>query len=831
MAKELKSADEDRPSSRPVKKIALFSDGTGNSSSSPHKTNVWRLYQALDTSPEKNQTAFYDNGVGTSRFTPVALLGQGFGWGLARNVRQIYGFLCRVYEPGAEIYAFGFSRGAFTIRVVAALIASQGIIDPSEAEDEKELDKWIAASYRRFRKDSFTPSALSFFLAPLRDLLVRTWETEPAGKNGEPEGPDRAKVYPDSLSRQTIVRFLGVWDTVDAYGLPVDELTRAWDKVVWPLSAKDRNLSDRIEKACHALALDEQRESFEPMLWNERGKKVGGTVTDEELSQVWFAGVHSDVGGSYPDDSLAYVPLNWILEQSQLDGKGLHYFEYLKNQYEQRANYVGPMHDSRSGAGNFYRYAPRNMEKLCSQTKPGLWNWLKSFVNDLGDEKNEVNIVIPKVHFSVFERLKQSGDGYAPINIPAKYAIVQKSGEIVDIGHLDQKGKPLPESPSNAKKRRDNQILAWNKVWLLKALYYATLGAILGFAFYPYHSVSTEDGVLASVVPELEQLFGTFSFVIREIPGLIGKIPGLGFAEGWASRYESHPFAFMIGLLVIGGLLAVSLRLSSALKSEMRRNWHHVAERGQGSLKSDNGWRRGLADILYGKLKHDPATVTSPMGKITRASRIVLEAITVILLLVLILALIARIVFVASDAFGGICSEKSMYEVKSLPHAFEFDPTDACFATGLNVRKGQDYIIEYAVPDGFKFGNLPADVNGLRSVPIVMYLLTPWRRHLFSNWGQAIARVDNKLFDRQVLLPSARSNDAQNLLHMKITPRRNGQLYVYTNGALPLAILREIRWLRQMHQSGPVRACMRVRLVNEGAYDLQNDKLQCPIKG
>jgi len=112
-----------------MKRIALFSDGTGNSSASHQKTNVWRTYQALDCTDGSNQIAFYDNGVGTSSFTPIALVGQVFGWGLARNVRQIYGFLCRTYNPGDEIYCFGFSRGAFTIRVVAALIANQGIID------------------------------------------------------------------------------------------------------------------------------------------------------------------------------------------------------------------------------------------------------------------------------------------------------------------------------------------------------------------------------------------------------------------------------------------------------------------------------------------------------------------------------------------------------------------------------------------------------------------------------------------------------------------------------------------------------------------------------
>jgi hypothetical protein len=158
-----------------MKKIALFSDGTGNSSSSPQKTNVWRAYQALDRSPGSGQIAFYDNGVGTSSFRPLALLGRGLGFGLARNVREIYGFLCRTYDPGDEIYGFGFSRGAFTMRVVMAMIASQGIIDRNRALDERDLNRLIIHAYRRFRQESFTPSMLSFFFRPARDLVANGW--------------------------------------------------------------------------------------------------------------------------------------------------------------------------------------------------------------------------------------------------------------------------------------------------------------------------------------------------------------------------------------------------------------------------------------------------------------------------------------------------------------------------------------------------------------------------------------------------------------------------------------------------------------------------------
>src|SRR5258705_11105806 len=106
-----------------TKKIVLFSDGTGNSSAKAEKTNVWRLFQALDQT-NANQIAKYDDGVGTSANKYLAAIGGAFGWGLKRNVIDLYKFVCRNYEAGDDIYGFGFSLGSFTIRVLVVFIAT-----------------------------------------------------------------------------------------------------------------------------------------------------------------------------------------------------------------------------------------------------------------------------------------------------------------------------------------------------------------------------------------------------------------------------------------------------------------------------------------------------------------------------------------------------------------------------------------------------------------------------------------------------------------------------------------------------------------------------------
>jgi uncharacterized protein (DUF2235 family) len=141
------------------KRIILLSDGTGNSAAKVWRTNVWRVYEALDLTTSE-QIACYDDGVGTSSFKPLAILGGVFGWGLKRNVIDLYKFVCRNYSSGEdEIFGFGFSRGAFTIRVVVGLILNQGLIprhtSSADTVTEAHLDRMARAAYRSYRAQKF----------------------------------------------------------------------------------------------------------------------------------------------------------------------------------------------------------------------------------------------------------------------------------------------------------------------------------------------------------------------------------------------------------------------------------------------------------------------------------------------------------------------------------------------------------------------------------------------------------------------------------------------------------------------------------------------------
>lgn len=267
------------------KNIVLLSDGTGNGAAKQHKTNVWRLYQALDLRHD-DQIAFYDDGVGSQEFLPVKLVCGAFGWGLKRNVVRLYKTLCRTYSDGDRIYLFGFSRGAFTVRMLAGLITSRGLY--TDFKDERDLHTRARQQFEKYR------------LGYGRGLLTRSVRRRQA--RGAPTCPPGPKI-----------EFIGVWDTVEAYGFPVEEMALVWDQVVLPLRFENQDLPKNVRRACQALSVDEERQTFRPVLWDEKKKARRKQV----IEQAWFAGVHSDVGGGYPRNNLALVSLDWMISNAQ----------------------------------------------------------------------------------------------------------------------------------------------------------------------------------------------------------------------------------------------------------------------------------------------------------------------------------------------------------------------------------------------------------------------------------------------------------------------------------------------------------------------------------
>jgi uncharacterized protein (DUF2235 family) len=270
-----------------MKRIAIFLDGTWNTLE--NNTNVWRL-KALCESQSRDQLVYYGKGVGTTFGERVR--GGTMGVGLDREILGAYEWLIEVFNPGDEIFIFGFSRGAYAARSLSGLIAKCGVLRAGAPLSIEQL-------FARYRQ--YTARTLATILtdgAP-RDLEER-WMAK--------------------YCIATPIRFVGVWDTVGAVGLPFLPLRERVQKFRF----FDTHLRKQNELAFHALALDEQRKAFEPTFWTRTIDKHAPVSPDRPLSQVeqrWFVGAHANVGGGYPSDILAQPALMWIMDKAQ--GAGL----------------------------------------------------------------------------------------------------------------------------------------------------------------------------------------------------------------------------------------------------------------------------------------------------------------------------------------------------------------------------------------------------------------------------------------------------------------------------------------------------------------------------
>jgi type VI secretion system (T6SS) phospholipase Tle1-like effector len=516
------------------KRIILLSDGTGNSASKVWKSNVWRVFESLDLRGS-DQVAFYDDGVGTSSFKPLAILGGVFGWGLKRNVLDIYKFLCANYEPDCEIFGFGFSRGAFTIRVVIGLVLSQGLV---RGNTDAEFYEKAKMAYRAYRAEKFhTIWRLEWVLRKLRDLCLYALGVR----------------YEKSDNQQVErIEFLGLWDTVAAYGLPIDEMSRGVSQWIWPLELPDRSFNPRIQRACHALSLDDERTTFHPVLWNEKD------VPEEQLSQVWFAGVHSNVGGGYPDDSLAHIPLYWIMTEAQL--RGLR-FKTIPNKptnpdpdmlayAEWRRDKDGRLYDSRNGLGGYYRYGPRKIADLSHMR----------FSLRKGDFVHNNR---PTIHETAIIRAQRGAHRYAPIGIPEAYDV------LTDAGRLSQSGF---ESSARATERCQAQEQVWNDVWRRRVIYFVTVFASLYIAIYP----------LSRTIPRSGEFSTGLSLVSGALLALRQVLPDA--ASLWINAYARDPSHFLVlGSLVVL-LIWLGVQLGKKINDRMEHVWRQTQPSPQGNF-------------------------------------------------------------------------------------------------------------------------------------------------------------------------------------------------------------------------------------------------------
>jgi len=410
------------------KNIILCSDGTGNTAIKDRGTNVFKLYEAVDLTPGLNQKVFYDDGVGTEQFKLIKLLGGAFGFGLSRNVRQLYASLVRVYQPGDNIYLFGFSRGAFTVRTLGGLISHCGILDMNKhCQNDADLMNKVNGAYKAYRR------RYSTVVADLWRLLFK-WNTR--RKYGFTDVAEFRERFAVHGQQDAPIHFIGVWDTVSAVGFPI-----IWVKdimnMVYRVSFPDNKLGRNVSHAYQALSIDDKRRTFHPEMWDEASN---GDGENKRIVQVWFAGVHANVGGGYPKQGMSLVALDWMMEQAA--ARGLHFIASVRKRVADHANVNDKLYDSRSGLAVYYRYAPRNIARMSQR----------------------FHIQTPLIHQTVLLRSLDVTDGYAPGNLP-KHCQFVATGKA---GYVNQDALALMQQAMDKNETLLERVAGWItlRMWL-----------------------------------------------------------------------------------------------------------------------------------------------------------------------------------------------------------------------------------------------------------------------------------------------------------------------------------------------------------------------------
>jgi uncharacterized protein (DUF2235 family) len=380
--------------------LIVCCDGTGNEIKE-NQSNVLKFYRLIKDK-DSSQLSFYDPGVGTISDSSAwsrlksrtkGVFGLITGYGLDRNILEAYRFLIHNYQKGDRIYLFGFSRGAYTVRVLAGFINMVGLLNANN----ENLCEYALTAYKQ---------------ASSKDDLGIAWRVQEVME-----------------TRRVTIRFIGCWDTVSSVIVPRSDRLFIPSLEKLPFTCRNPN----VEVFRHAIAIDERRRMFRPLMWVEGQKfKSNPFVKDDKaeeqnIKQVWFCGVHSDIGGGYPEpeSGAAKIPLKWMIEEAAEHG-----IAFKENMVTRLVDGMNPANSSRhytapdpnAGLHNSMNWAWAILEWLPKSSKFKEWKSRKSFLGFyLPRSEPRVIDTDAAIDPSVFERKYYCANKpYEPINLKSR---------------------------------------------------------------------------------------------------------------------------------------------------------------------------------------------------------------------------------------------------------------------------------------------------------------------------------------------------------------------------------------------------------------------------
>jgi hypothetical protein len=494
--------------------------------------------------------------------------------------------------------------------------------------------------------------------------------------------------------------------------------------------------------------LDDERDTFHPLLWDEVHEQQlveSGVVASDRMRQVWFTGMHSDVGGGYSDDSLAYVSLLWMANEATAAGLVLR--DGALKELEAKADPLGPMHDSRAGVSAYYRYQPR---KISARLHPP--DESTRILQD-PDAKGHGLLTQVRVHHSVIERVVRGLDGYAPIVLPGQYVV---------------EGGPSVERHPQLRAAAQERV--WDRVWHRRVSYFVTLGVTfallaLGFRDPPASSCIGPQCVLSPALLTLGDWLPSF-------------------AGGWVEAYASRPGVFLVLATTLALLLGHTTRTEQALRDRMRALFA-LSMSPHASAAEELSAQERAAGFVW-RLRKSAGYQRALQAMKWRASPGIAAAVIYLVIIsmtgAVLLSLAHRSQLAWVERAGDFCRDSTPTDL--------FATSDMCWRVpGVGVQAGQRYLLKIEVVEPWKDGDIVTSPQGFSSSELPWWMRVPaalMRRSVSDPWFRPLLRVTSPCGDTSAFLaaPMTLADFSDELYVGEFTPPIGGRVWLSVNDAV-----------------------------------------------